>query len=48
MGSDGDEAPKTAGGPPTQEVLSSSSRAGLPTAYVYETQEVPILAVEGE
>ncbi|KAK0443491.1 hypothetical protein EV421DRAFT_1903504 [Armillaria borealis] len=47
VGSDGDEAPKTAGGPPTQEVVPSSSRAGLPTAYVYETQEVPILAVEG-
>ncbi|PBK83886.1 hypothetical protein ARMGADRAFT_1088868 [Armillaria gallica] len=47
VGSDGDEAPKTAGDPPTQEVLPSSSRAGLPTAYVYETQEVPILAVEG-
>ncbi|KAK0217064.1 hypothetical protein IW262DRAFT_1464100 [Armillaria fumosa] len=47
VGSDGDEAPKTDGGPPTQEILSSSSHAGLPTAYVYETQEVPILAVDG-
>ncbi|KAK0473409.1 hypothetical protein IW261DRAFT_1658091 [Armillaria novae-zelandiae] len=39
--------PKTVGGTPTQEILSSSSYAGLPTAYVYETQEVPILAVDG-
>ncbi|KAK0450352.1 uncharacterized protein EV420DRAFT_1646589 [Desarmillaria tabescens] len=48
VGSDnGDEAPPTVGGPLTQEVYSSTSRAGLPTAYVYENQAVPILAVEG-
>lgn len=47
VGSDGDEAPKTDGGAPTQETLPSGSHAGLPTAYVYETQEVPILAVDG-
>ncbi|KAK0199941.1 hypothetical protein DFS33DRAFT_206206 [Desarmillaria ectypa] len=44
---DGDEAPKAASGSPTQEVLSSTSGAGLPTAYVYENQAVPILAVDG-